>query len=365
MASPQVLDFEQLLRPISEETPCGENVRWDPVYDEIRKARQEESRDALSEGGDAAQANWPLVVQKATEVLAQRSKDLMIAAHLEEGLSQTNGFAGVRDGFKLINGLIETFWDALFPQIDGEDLEPRAAPIVWLAEADRGSRLPNRIREIGLTPRSGDAVVHSLAFSKSRFAPPKGENEDLETYERRRSEAEGRGKQFEDAIAAIPVDYYRTVWEDIQECGAEIAKLGKVLDDRFGRSAPGVTQLREAVEECGVLVRRILKDKGGLEAEMGEAGDGAEAGATAGAPGVSTGPLKNRADALRRLGEVAAYFRATEPHSPISYLVERAASWGRMPLERLVEELVKDPTARDQIAELLAFQRHSDAAKEE
>jgi hypothetical protein len=49
--------------------------------------------------------------------------------------------------------------------------------------------------------------------------------------------------------------------------------------------------------------------------------------------GVSIDP-QSRADALRRLAAVAAYFRRTEPHSPVSYLVQRAVRWGEMPSGR-------------------------------
>ena len=39
-------------------------------------------------------------------------------------------------------------------------------------------------------------------------------------------------------------------------------------------------------------------------------------------------------DAFRVLTSVADYFRRTEPHSPISFLLERAVRWGRLPLPR-------------------------------
>ena len=41
-------------------------------------------------------------------------------------------------------------------------------------------------------------------------------------------------------------------------------------------------------------------------------------------------------------------------------LVGRAAAWGRMSLEELVRELVKDSGARDQIGELLGFGKRDD-----
>jgi type VI secretion system protein ImpA len=60
---------------------------------------------------------------------------------------------------------------------------------------------------------------------------------------------------------------------------------------------------------------------------------------------------------VRRLAEVAVYFRQAEPHSPVSYLVERASSWARMSFEELLAELVKDSGTRDQIGELLGIKR--------
>ena len=67
--------------------------------------------------------------------------------------------------------------------------------------------------------------------------------------------------------------------------------------------------------------------------------------------------MRSRDDALRRLSEVSAFFRQTEPHSPIPYLIERAVCWGSLTLEQLLQELIKDSNTRDQVGELLGFKR--------
>src|SRR5690242_14638637 len=216
MASPHVVELEPLLTPISSERPCGDNLRWDSVYDEIKQARRDESKDALD--ATEVQADWRLVADRATEVLIGRSKDLMIAGYLTEALVQMQGFAGLRDGLGVINGLLATFWDGLYPSIEGDDLDPRAAPVIWFTEADRGARLPSRVREIPLVPRSDGGPPCSWSFWKSRFAPPKGENEDDMSFAKRRSDAEARAKHFEDAVAATPLAHYVTMREDIAEC---------------------------------------------------------------------------------------------------------------------------------------------------
>jgi len=359
VASPPVVDLDQLLTAVSEGEPCGESLRWDPLYDEIKEARREGDRDAL--GVDApVQANWALVSNKVSAALAQRSKDLMLAGYLLEALVQMHGFAGLRDGLRVIDGLLEKFWDGMYPQMDGEDIEPRAAPVMWFTEADRGARLPNRVREIAIVPSPNDGPTFSWSFWKSRYAPPKSESEEEGDYARRRGEAEERAKVFENAAAATPIAHFATLREDIQECQAEVSRLEKLLDERFGKSAPGASALKQSLEECLALATRIFKDKGGLlEPQAGDGTANGEQPASEGgeAAGTLTGPVRSRNDALRRLAEVAVYFRQTEPHSPVSYLVERASMWAKMSFEELLTELVKDSGTREQIGELLGIKR--------
>jgi len=361
VASPPVVDLDQLLAAVSEGSPCGESLRWDPLYDEIKEARREGDKDALGVGGPV-QANWALVSNKASAALAQRSKDLMLAGYLLEALVQLHGFAGLRDGLRVIDGLLEKFWDGMYPQMDGEDMEPRAAPVMWFTEADRGARLPNRVREIAIVPStSNDGPTFSWSFWKSRYAPPKNENEDEGDYARRHAEADERAKVFENAAVATPLAHFSTLREDIQECQAEVSRLEKLLDERFAKSAPGTSALKQSLEECLALATRIFKDKGGLlEPQAGDgAGVSGEQPASDGgeAAGTLSGPVRSRNDALRRLAEVAVYFRQTEPHSPVSYLVERASMWAKMSFEELLTELVKDSGTRDQIGELLGIKK--------
>jgi type VI secretion system protein ImpA len=58
---------------------------------------------------------------------------------------------------------------------------------------------------------------------------------------------------------------------------------------------------------------------------------------------------------LERLREVADFFRRTEPHSPVPYLIQRAINWSRMSFEQLLLELVKDDNARLQINSTLGL----------
>jgi type VI secretion system protein ImpA len=65
--------------------------------------------------------------------------------------------------------------------------------------------------------------------------------------------------------------------------------------------------------------------------------------------------LQSRADALRQLAAVADYFRRTEPHSPVSYLIQRAVRWGEMPLEAWLQNVIHDESVLDQLRETLGL----------
>ena len=63
----------------------------------------------------------------------------------------------------------------------------------------------------------------------------------------------------------------------------------------------------------------------------------------------------DRADALRRLGAVAAFFRRTEPHSPVAYLVQRAIRWADMPLDVWLREVVANDDVLSRVKETLGI----------
>ena len=154
-----------LLNPIAGENPSGQNLRYAPVYDKIKEARREDDDAAQGDWKrERKVADWPLVVKTAGETLATKSKDLQLAAWLTEALLKTQGVGGLRDGLDLLKGLIEGFWDTLYPEIEDGDLEMRAAPLDWV-----GGRLDRAVK----TRRSPGAAIAGLPTRSPARFPPK------------------------------------------------------------------------------------------------------------------------------------------------------------------------------------------------
>lgn len=356
MASPGILDFDRLLAPIEGDDPCGGELRWDPVYQEIKDARPKSSRDAFGLDESEEVFDWNPVLELTTDALAERSKDLMLASWLTEALVNLHGFAGFRDGFRLINQLLEQYWDGLYPRPDEGDLEPRVSPLVFLTTEGRGAQLPNMLREAPLTPER--EPIFSWNYWRAR---QQRDGETVDAFAARAAEVEEKTRQFDEAVLRMSGDFARDLYEDMQEAQAALAEFNRITNEQFGELSPGTTSLRGALDDCLLRMRSICKEKGVFDLADDESGE--EEGSSnghAGGGGIS-GPIKTREDAFRRLAEVATFLRQKEPQNPIYLLVERAVLWSRMPFEQLLHELIKDAGARDQVTELLGIRPPPDA----
>lgn len=357
MPSPSVVDLETLLAPIPGGNPAGVDLRWESAYDLIKKSRtvQEDMLDSQA----VSDVNWAEVSRLAVDALSNRSKHLMVAAWLTEALTARHGFAGIRDGLQLLNGLLGQFWDHLYPEPDDGDMEPRVAPLIWLMDADRGARLPNRLRELRLLPHPEETL--SWLYWKSRYTGPKGAAEDDEVFARRKVEAERRERVFEEAASSASLSQVQSTYEDILAAKSALAEFDTQVDQRFQTLAPATTSFRAAMEECEALVRRIAREKGGLVQPGNDTeSKGEEVAETVTAvreesPRAAAGPIQSRDDAFRRLAEVSAYLKRCEPQSPVPLLIDRAISWGKMPFEQLLREMIKDDTTRSQVTDLLGI----------
>ena len=358
-----VLDLEVLLEPIPGENPSGESLQYQGLHDEIREARRAD--DDLNQGEwkrELKTADFDRVIELASEALRTRTKDLQVAAWLTEAVTVERGFAGCCDGLRLVCGLHEKYWDTMYPEIDEGDLEARANVLSFL---DR--QLADALKKVPLTRSSGLNCSY-IQWEESRTfdvtdgpgAGGDGEVQGRLAELRVKAEEEGKtsGEEFRKAKGGTRRAFYEETHSILDETWEAFLKLDRQMDERFGRQTPGFGLTRKALEEIRPVVEKILKEKRVLEPDPAEAslpdpGDPSPSPS----PGVGTGPVRSRQEALARLAEVAEYFRRTEPHSPVAYLVQRAVSWGNMPLEAWLADVIKDGGVLESLRETLGIRQ--------
>src|SRR5262249_41198902 len=100
-----LLDIDALIAPLPGSKPAGDSLPFElrAQLEELRVAREgpEVPPDEVKK------ADWPGIVRLAQETLSQTSKDLLVAARLTEALVRQHGFAGLRDGLRLLRMLVE------------------------------------------------------------------------------------------------------------------------------------------------------------------------------------------------------------------------------------------------------------------
>jgi type VI secretion system protein ImpA len=330
---------EELLAPIAGDRPGGEDVRYEPVYDQIKEARREDE-DLPTGGWDAARkvADWALVTRLATEVLTKRSKDLQVAVWLSEAQLRREGVVGFRESLALIRSLLEQYWEHLYPELEDGDAEFRAAPLEWL-----GTRLDTVVRFLPLN-RNGDTY---LQYQEGRLLGYEADVADGEQKKARQAQIDA-GKlapeQFDQAFNATPKEWYRALVADLEGTLEELRQLDDLGRERFGEFAPGYLPLRRALEEVLRVARTLLARK--LESdpdpvvvdepappEAAEAAEGEAAGEGEAPTGAAAGPLPeptSGSDAAGRVAGVARHLRRQDPTDPTPYLLLRALRFGEL-----------------------------------
>lgn len=368
LQQPAVVDFDALLEPIPGENPSGEYLRYTGLYDEVAEARRQDEN--LEQGDwqtELKVADYPKVIELVVPTLTSRSKDLQLAAWLTEALVKQYGFVGLRDGLKLLCELQARFWDTLHPEIDEGDMEGRANAIGWLDTQG--------IFVIKGTPFTGAAGYSFFDWEDSkRFDIPDSleglSGDDQKKFAALKQEAEAGRRVTADMWRKEVAETRRAPMERvnfaIEECWAALTELNRIIEEKFDRNqTPGLSSFKKALEEVHTQVKKLLEDKRveepdpvedePVEGEAGAGGDG-----TGKAGGAATGAINSRRDALKRLADIADYFQRTEPHSPVSYLVQRAVKWGNMPLESWLQDVIKDDSILSQLRQTLGFNTGSE-----
>ncbi|CAG0972874.1 hypothetical protein PLCT2_01455 [Planctomycetaceae bacterium] len=238
---------------------------------------------------------WPKVQDLAQKLLAAKTKDVLVASYLGMAALQNSGFAALAQAIAVQRDLIKTFWDNLWPE--QKRMRARVTALQWFND------------------RVATAVV-------------------------------ARGVTEQDR-------------EGLEKCSAAVKELSDVVMEKFTEEKPDLGAVSRAfVDKLGSLAGGDAPAAEGGEAMVESGGDAGGTTAAAGQGG-SSGPIKGRSDAFRKLQEVANWLKRNDPHSPVAMLVQRAVAWGSMSLEQVLTELVRNNDVRDRIFDELGVKKEA------
>lgn len=363
MASPHILNLDTLLAPISDDSPTGVDIRQDSSptskYQQIKLARsaaRAAERKSIHDGDSSeSDEHWRKISSLAPEILSNQSKDLEIVSWLTEAMVRRNGFQGLRDSFKLIHGLIESFWDNLYPMPDEDGMDTRTSPLSGLNGEGADGVLLAPIRKVPITEGHQPGPFSLWQYQQASDAQRAASDSVRE------SKIEKLGfslDTIEKAVSESSDEFFIDQLDDISETIDLCKKVSALLDQHCGaENAPSMRSIIEVLEECRSAVSHLGKHKLPVASVSEPAAEtqAVSTGQTTPKPanqGVSFGAVNSREEAFKQLLEISKFFRKTEPHSPVSYVLEKAVKWGNMPLNELIIELIPDSSSRERFSEL-------------
>lgn len=360
------MELDALLAPISESSPCGEDMSFSLEYDQIAEMRRQDD-PTLDQGEWVTSlkvADWPGVAQSCSALLSTRTKDLRLAMWLTEALALTHSYAGLDQGLQLCTQLCKRYWDALHPQADENDNEERIGNMSWLLY-----RVVALSTALPFTKGRQGAAYSLRDLALARLAESNAERDNQDP--RQQASDQLTLEQFNRALKDTPAQHLLGQLQAARRCECHLLAWQAVVDGHLGADGPGFVQAKEAMAAAIHELERLSREAGALGSAEHPASpndedlipDGADfmTEAAAGTTGKAGSPPRTRAQALQQLREVASYFRRTEPHSPVAYLAEKAVKWGEMPLHEWLRKVIKDQGAMSHLEELLGLNNGDEA----
>jgi type VI secretion system protein VasJ len=114
-------------KPISPDQPTGSDVRYEPEFEELQF-----EIDKLSSPSAAGGIDWKKVEKLSSEILANKSKDLLVASYLAVAQIHTSQLQGLAVGLRIYLDLLDEFWDDLYPP--KKRMRGRMGAIEWWLE---------------------------------------------------------------------------------------------------------------------------------------------------------------------------------------------------------------------------------------
>lgn len=354
------IDLNELLAPIPGSDPAGSDASFSDQFDRIREARRADDT-GLAQGDwqtELKVADWRVAQSLSEDILLRTSKDLQAAVWLGEAIISRYALEGAKESFDLLAGMLDTYWESMYPRAEDGDLEERAGKLAWF------NTYGGRALQMMMLNEDVHAPLTLAGWIDSREVDNLG-RQSAEAYQAALDENRINGETFDARALAIPEAF---IAERIQQGAASreaFTRLSRLSDSRLGRDAPSLAAIDDALKKIQQIYAKvaIAKGMGGVAAvnDDGEPatsnGAGAASGGSSGGGGgvdsldLSAGSLASKEAALRAIAEIAAFFRRTEPHNPVAYLLDRAVAWANMPLEEWLAEVIRDQGTLSSIRE--------------
>ncbi|NAW57741.1 MULTISPECIES: type VI secretion system protein TssA [unclassified Vibrio] len=373
-------NIEQLVVPIASDAVCGRYLKLDksafrPLRNEfnvaqtaLRKLSQNPSEDELEDLQKACLASWQTLAESLLNQFETTTRDIeLIAWFIAAQILLDSSLNSAANVLQWLAELAEQHWASLHPVLPEEKLKS--------TEPDQQQREQADAKVKAFFQLNGDSEESSIVYAPLLQQVLVG---NVSFYDYQSAERKGEVNQLKAQVSAMALQQRAEIQQRMDNtvrCIEQVERLASVVSQHtqnvgvsaanFGFVKALFQRLEHALHQL-TGVKPTPKTTSAPTAVTSEQPEnrvpsGADDGLTpyqaaqsyvvSGAPlSLSAGNLAqiattnnmNRDLAFHLLREVSDYFRQSEPHSPVSFLLEKAIRWGYLPLPELLQEMMAE-----------------------
>lgn len=333
------LSTEELAQPISDESPCGDDLEYDPVFQQMEVMMQttdeQEFGDTVIPGTGP---DWKGVAEQV-EDLNTRTRDLRVLAYGALADLSLKGLKAFSDSLESLNSCMEVFWDCIHPELDEEDNNDPTMRFNCLQILNDHEIVNVVLENAPLIEVKGLGTfsLHSIELAEGKTSPVDEE----EVFDI---------SMIQGAFGDADTDVLTALGEGVSGSIMQLKRTAELWDqfaaDSSSLSIDGTLrvlgEIQEAVVKYAPVAAAALTDEDGVE-DVNQ--DSTAAGS---APSVS-GAINNRADVVRVIDKICEYYATHEPSSPIPLILRRAQRLVPKSFAEILEDIAPDGVAQLQM----------------
>jgi type VI secretion system protein ImpA len=308
-------DVESLLGPVSADLPCGKNLEYLPPFTQLMELARVKPEQTIGDKTLARQdPPWPKVREEAERVL-RSTKDLRVAGILHCALLETEGIAGLSASLALFRGLLERYWESLYPPLDAEDNNDSTFRVNCLVAALTADDALTALRLMPLVQsrQFGAPSLRQYRIVTGAIKP--------NTDAQQPSDLVQETAKFAGAFQSADIAVLQAGALAAAGAADHLNGIEKILLERAGGIPDALGALRTDVKELNAVFTAQLAKRGAAPVMQGPAPGAVNSPAPA---ATLQGEIRSRADVVRTLDALCDYYTRNEPSSPIPLLLTRA-----------------------------------------
>ncbi|WP_158527340.1 type VI secretion system protein TssA [Pelagibaculum spongiae] len=332
-----MLDITKLLEPISDETPCGEDLEYDPKFMELFQIAEEKNEQQFGDTIiEAEEVDWKSIKKIATD-LTKKTKDLRVLILLAKSSLKQDGFGSFSEALSLIAQLIENSWDGIHPELDPDDDNDPTMRINILTELVSPK---NFLKEIRFAPMVSSKALGRFCYEQIAVSSGIIEGDDKYNVD---------GKTLDAAFQDSDPETIKKDADAVSFGIEALKKLENTVSEKVGVvNGVNLDPLCKLMEKVHAEFIKKLEFLGVFNDDAASEGDVEVASGAVSSPGAQangssfTGDITSREDVVRAIDSICLYYQKFEPSSPIPILIRRCRNLVSKSFLQILEDLVPD-----------------------